>query len=157
MVAEDRERSKRSAFDAALSDRDRTLAAIHQLEEALSRASGGDTWVGDVRSSLDALQSAMSEEQRELRRPDSLLTMVSAQHPRRFGPRVRGIREQYEDIIRQLGTFRRELDGLDVSFADTGDLRQRASWVILALHNCRNRQTDLVFDALRLDLGGASQ
>lgn len=98
----------------------------------------------------------MSEEQRELTRPDSLLAMVTAEHPRRFRPRVRGIREQYDDIIRQLGTFRRELDGFEFSITDIGDLRQRARWIILALQNCRNRQADLVFDALRLDLGAGS-
>ncbi len=152
-VAEDWERSKRSAFDAAQGDRDRTLAAIHRLEEALSRPAGGEGWIDDLRSSLDALQYAMSEEQGELTRPDSLMAMVVAEHPRRFGPRVRGIRDQYDDIIRQLETFRGELDGLGVVIADTGDLRQRASWVIMALHNCRNRQADLVFDALRFDLG----
>lgn len=157
VVTQDWERSKRSAVDAAQGDRDRTLSAVHQLEEALSRAVGGEGWVDDLKTSLDALQAAMSEEQTELTRPDSLLAMVSAEHPRRFGPRVRGIREQYHDITRQLGTFRRELDGLGLSLTDTGDLRQRASWIILALHNCRNRQADLVFDALRFDLGGASR
>ncbi len=156
-MTEEWERSKRSAFDAAQGDRDKTLDAVHQLEEALSRAAGGDRWIYDLGLSLDALQAAMSEEQEELTRPDSLMTLVAAEHPRRFGPRVRGIRDQYNDIIRQLGTFRSELDGLGDSNTDTGDLRQRAGWIILALRNCRNRQADLVFDALRLDLGRASR
>ncbi|HUG33083.1 MAG TPA: hypothetical protein VMM14_09365 [Acidimicrobiia bacterium] len=154
-MAEERERSKRSAFDAAQGDRDKTLAAVHELEEALSRAAGGDRWIDDLRSSLDALQAAMSEELEELTRPDSLMAMVASEHPRRFGPRVRGIRDQYDDIIRHLGTFRRELDGHSIT--DTGDLRERAGWIVMALRNCRNRQADLVFDALRLDLGKASR
>lgn len=154
-MPEEWERSQRSAFDAAQGDRDKTLDAVHRLEEALSRAAGGSRWMNDVRSGLDALQAAMSEEQEELTRPDSLMTMVAAEHPRRFGPRVRGIRDQYDDIIRQLGTFRRELDGLGDSKSDTSDLRQQAGWIIMALRRWRNRQTDLVFDALRLDLGRA--
>ena len=99
------------------------------------------------------LRDAMTEEQRELDRPDSLLTMISAERPRRFGPRVRGIKEQYADIARQLGSIRRELEDSEGSLVDTGDLRHRAGWIIRALHNCRNRQADLVFEALGLDLG----
>lgn len=148
----DSERSSQDTVGAARADRDRTLGAIRDLEVALGRAAGGEDWITEIGSSLRALSEAMSEEQRELQRPDSLLTMISAERPRRFGPRVRGIKEQYADIARQLGSFRRELEASgDVT--DSGELRHRAGWIIRALHNCRNRQADLVFEALGVDLG----
>lgn len=146
------ERSSQDTVGAARADRDRTLGAIRDLEVALGRAAGGEDWITEIGSSLRALSEAMSEEQRELQRPDSLLTMISAERPRRFGPRVRGIKEQYADISRQLGSFRRELEASG-DMTDSGELRHRAAWIIRALHNCRNRQADLVFEALGVDLG----
>ncbi|HEX2154554.1 MAG TPA: hypothetical protein VHL52_11315 [Acidimicrobiia bacterium] len=145
--------SNGEAFDAALVERDRTLIAVRDVEHALSRAAGVEDWVDHLKSSLESLQEAMSEEQRELNRPGSLLTMISAERPRRLGPRVRGIREQYDDIARQLISFRRELDDWDGSVAEIGDVRHRLAWILRALHNCRSRQADLVFEALGLDLG----
>lgn len=145
--------SNQDAIRAAQFERDRTLISAREVEYALSRAAGGADWVDDVKSSLDSLQDAMSEERRELDRPASLLALISAERPRRYGPRVRGIMEQYDDIARQLESFRRELDHWDATVDDIGDVRQRAGWIIRALQNCRYRQADLVFEALGLDLG----
>jgi hypothetical protein len=151
----DSDPSHGEAFDAAQIERDRTLLAAREVEEALSRAAGAKNWVEDLSSSLEVLQEAMIEEQRELDRPASLLMMISAERPRRLGPRVRGIREQYDDISRQLDSFRRELDHSEGSLTEIGEIRHRADWILRALQNCRNRQADLVFDALGLDLGDA--
>lgn len=141
------------AFDAAQLERDRTLISARRVEDALSRASGGKQWATELKSSLDSLRDAMADERQELERPGSLLAMISAERPRRFGPRVRGITDQYDDILRQLDSFQRELQHWDGSVGDVGDIRHRADWLLRALHNCRNRQADLVFDALHLDLG----
>lgn len=142
------------AFDAALMERDHTLSAVRKVEHALSRAAGAEAWIDDLRSSLVSLQDAMAEEKDELDRPGSLLAMISSERPRRFRPRVRGVKEQYDDIVRQLDSFRRELDDVDSAVADIGEIRHRVEWIIRALRNCRNRQADLVFDALGLDFGG---
>lgn len=140
-------------FADAQADRDRTLAAVRLLEAALARPAGGEHWVARLRSSLEALADAMTEEQRDLERPDSLLAMISAERPRRFGPRVRGIRDQYTDISRQLEFFRRELEDDELTLSHIGDLRHRAAWIVRALSNCRDRQADLVYEAVGLDLG----
>jgi hypothetical protein len=142
-----------NAFDAAQLERDRTLISARQVEDALSRASGGDRWAANLRSSLGALRDAMTEERQELERPGSLLAMISAERPRRYGPRVRGIREQYDDIVRRLESFQGELEHWDGSLGDVSDVRERADWIIRALQSCRRRQADLVFEALELDLG----
>lgn len=152
-MGEDWEVSNKDAIRAAQLERDRTLISAREVEDALSRAAGGTNWVDDLKSSLGSLQDAMSEERRELDQPASLLALISAERPRRYGPRVRGIIEQYEDITRQLDSFRRELDHWEGTVGEIGDLRNRAGWIIRALHNCRNRQADLVFEALGLDLG----
>jgi hypothetical protein len=142
-----------SAFSASRADRDRTLDAIHRLELALARAAAGETWLAEVVTDLEALGSVMEEERRELNRPDALLAMITAEHPRRFGPRVRNLQEQYVDLIRQVTSLRDQLAHAADDQAAADDLRQRAGWIIRALHHCRARQTDLVYEALSLDLG----
>jgi hypothetical protein len=37
--------------------------------------------------------------------------------------------------------------------ADVADLRERLSWLIRAIRHRRARETDLVFEAINLDLG----
>lgn len=141
------------AFVTSRGDRDRTLAALLRLESALGMASGTKEWLDEVVADLRSLESAMKAERGELNRPDSLLALIAADAPRRFGPRIRGIREQYDDITRQVGSLLRELVDAGGGIVDPGDLRHRAGSVIRSIHHCRARQTDLVYEALRLDLG----
>jgi DNA repair ATPase RecN len=145
--------SLHAAYSASRLERDRTLRAVHRLEAALSMAAEGEQWLDEVVADLDALESAMVAEQLELNRPDALLALIAAEHPRRFRSRVRNLREQYDDLIRQLASLRRQLDRADRTRFEAEDLRHRASWLIRALHHCRGRQADLVFDALEMDLG----
>jgi DNA repair ATPase RecN len=142
-----------AAYAATLGDRDRTLRAVHRLESAMAMAAQGSTWSSEVMKDLRALGVAMAEEQRELDRPDALLAMIAAENPRRFGSRVRNLREQYADITRQLESLRDQLSDEHVTQLDPGDLRQRVGWIIRALHHCRARQTDLVYEAVSMDLG----
>ncbi|CAN5775094.1 hypothetical protein BH24ACT15_BH24ACT15_39310 [soil metagenome] len=142
-----------AAFSATRTDRDRTLQAIHRLETALAMASPGKAWHSEVTGDLEALEAAMVEERRELNRPDALLAMITAGNPRRFGPRARNLREQYDDIIRQVASLRDQLAHADLTQTDAVDVRQRAGWITGALHHCRARQTDLVCEALNMDLG----
>ena len=116
-------------------------------------ASGTNEWLEEVIGDLRSLESAMRAERDELNRPDSLLAMIAAESPRRFGPRIRGIRDQYDDITRQVGSLLRETGPSERGTVDSSDLRHRCASVIRAVHHCRARQTDLVYEALRLDLG----
>lgn len=144
---------RQAAVSVTREDRDRTLEAIRGLERALGRAAAGRGWAEEARRSLDALEAAMIEEQRELNRPDSLLGLVVAHNPRRFEPRIRHVRDQYAGLIQQVTWLRKELASRGDNGVDASDLRQRAGWIIRALHHCRARQTDAVYEALELDLG----
>lgn len=143
----------REAFSASRDDRDRTLEALRNLESALAMASASEDWLGEVRADLASLEMAMSGEKDELNRPDSLLSMIAAHRPRRFGPRIRGLQEQYEDITRQAASLLKELQDAPSNDIDATDVRHRAGSLIRAIHSYRARQTDLVYEALRLDLG----
>ncbi len=153
MATDDDPSVHQAAFVASRIDRDRTLQAIHRFETALAMAAEGANWLSEVTTDLEALEAAMTEERRELNRPDSLLAMIAAEHPRRFSSRVRNLEEQYDDIIRQSASLRDQLARGEGSPPDAGDLRQRASWLIRALHHCRARQTDIVYEAIAMDLG----
>jgi len=154
MVNDDDLSTHRVAIEASRLDRDRTLGAIHRFETALAMAAGGETWLSEVTTDLEALESAMVTERQELNRPDALLAMIAAENPRRFSSRVRNLREQYDDIIRQVVSLRDQVAHADETRPDPNDLRQRGSWITNALHHCRARQTDLVYEAVTLDLGG---
>ena len=94
MTTKDEATFRQSAFAASRVDRDRTLRAMHRFETALAMAAEGTTWLSEVTTDLEALEAAMVEERLELNRPDALLTMIAAEHPRRFKTRVRNLREQ---------------------------------------------------------------
>jgi len=41
-----------------------------------------------------------------------------------------------------------ELDGDELTLSEIGDLRHSAAWIVRALSNCRDRQADLVYEAV---------
>lgn len=151
-MSEDQQDAAEEAIIASRLERDRTLGAIHGLEASLGQAADISTWLESVQSDLELLEDAMVEEQHDLNRPDALLALIASRHPRRFGPRIRSLREQYDDIIRQVASLRRQLANAGENVPNAEDLRHRAGWIIRALHHCRGRQADLVYDALRLDI-----
>lgn len=147
-----------AAYRASLFDRDRTLEALHALEAALGTAAPGREadWFDQVIGAFTTLESAISTERDESLRADSLLSMIGHNYPRRFGSRVRQLRVQIDDIIRQLEFLRAQLVQLDRDEVDFADLRQRLGWFMRAIHHRRARESDLVFEAVRLDLGETS-
>jgi DNA repair ATPase RecN len=153
MSAENQESRHSAAFAASRVDRDRTLQAVRRLETAVAMAAEGDTWLQEVTADLGALEASMAAERREFDRADALLALISEGHPRRFRSRIRNLREQYDDLLRQVRSLRDQLAHDDEAARDAGDLRHRIGWIIQALHHCRAQQTDIVYAALALDLG----
>lgn len=153
MAEEQGGRSPERAFTIKRSGRDQTLGALQQLETSLGRASGSNEWLPGVRSDVDTLLAAMAEEQNLARRPDDLMAMIAAENPRRFGSRVDHLREQYDDMVRQVKSIRNQLDAVQPEQVDVTDLRHRLGWVLQSIHQYRARQTDLVYEAIELDLG----
>lgn len=153
MATHDEATLHQTAFVASRIERDRTLRAMHRFETALAMAAEREAWLTEVTTDLEALETAMIEEQRELNRPDALLAMIAAEHPRRFSSRIRNLREQYDDIIRQVASLRDQLAHGENARPDASDLRERAGWIIRSLHHCRARQSDLVYEVIAMDLG----
>lgn len=151
---EPRSRETEAAFAASKADRDRTLETVHVLESTVGMAAPGreKEWLQQVGSALGSLEDAVATERAESLRPDSLLSLIGQDYPRRFGSRVRQLREQQDDIGRQIASLRNQIDEVERD-VDFSDIRQRLSWLVRAIHHRRARESDLVFEAISLDLG----
>jgi hypothetical protein len=129
-------------------DQDRTLVAIQRLEAALGTAAPGreQAWRDDVRSALDILGAATTEETENAAQPDSLLSDVARTQPW-LRNRVRGLRIQYRQLQDSIASLRNELEAPADSMVDFADLRQRFAWLLTALRHQRARESDLIYEA----------
>lgn len=160
---EDRElspdESARRRAEQRHADQDRTLAAMQQLEAALSTAAPHreQAWLAEVRRAISVLGAAASEEADNAARPDSLLSDISRTQPW-LRNRVRGLRIHYgqlRDGITALGEEIGSQAGVGEA-VDFTDIRQRLAWVLAGLRHQRARESDLIYeayyDAFRSDL-----
>jgi hypothetical protein len=147
-----------AAFADTSIGRDATLAAVHRLEAAAGAAGTGreTDWLEQVVTDLNVLERAVAAERQEASRPDSLLSMIARDYPRRFSSRVRQLREQHEDVAQTIASLRTQLQSMrDEPTIDVTDLRERLSWLADAIRHRWGRETDLVYEAIQLDLGRA--
>jgi hypothetical protein len=129
-------------------DRDRTLAAVHRLEEALAAPGPGRTesWRSEVAAALEELEAATRDEEANAARPDSLLSDIARNQPR-LRHRVHGLRTQYAHVRDTIAQLRAEL-AVDDSETDIADVRHRLAWPLTALRHQRARESDLMYEAL---------
>jgi hypothetical protein len=129
-------------------DRDRTLAAVHRLEEALASPGPGrrEPWRRDVLAALDELDAATRDEEANAARPDSLLSDIARNQPR-LRHRVHGLRAQYRHVRDTIAHLRAELAD-PASDTDIADVRHRLAWLLTALRHQRARESDLIYEAL---------
>lgn len=151
--------AQRAGLESRLADQDRTLAAMHELEEALAEAAPGreQRWRERVLAALAVLDDATSEEYANAESPDSLLSDIRRTQPR-LRTRVRGLRAQYRQLREGIGALRTELGEPEPDSTDFADIRQRLTWLLTALRHQRARESDLIYeayvDAFHADLGG---
>jgi hypothetical protein len=147
----DRERdtlsaAQRAGLDVRRADQDRTLAAVHRLEDALSSAATGreQSWRQEVVDALRLLDSATRDEQHNADQPDSLLSDIARTQPW-LRNRVRGLRATYQQLRETIAALSGELAG-DVD-VDVDDLRRRLAWLFIAVRHQRARESDLLYEA----------
>jgi hypothetical protein len=140
---------QRAGLEIRLQDQDRTLAAMHALEEALAEPAPGreGPWRDKVLTALDVLDEATAEENENAEQPDSLLSDIKRYQPR-LRTQVRGVRLQYGHLRDRVVALREELQGevLDAP-ADFADIRQRLAWLLTSLRHQRARESDLIYEA----------
>ena len=143
-------------------DLDRTLAAIHSLEEPPAAAPPGreGSWRDQLLTGLGVLEAATNEEYDNAERSDSLLSDLKRTQPR-LRDRVPGVRLQYRHLLDAIGSLRGELAESKDPTPGVADIWERVAWLLTALRHQRARESDLIyeayFDAFHADLGGAER
>jgi hypothetical protein len=129
-------------------DQDRTLRALHQLEHAASAPQGEDgaKWHRDLLEALTVLQEAMTEEQANAERPESLLSCLAHTKPR-LRSRTRGTRVQYQQLRRTVAELRSDVAMTGALDTDRDDLRRRVARLASAVRYQRARESDLIYEA----------
>ncbi len=140
--------SQREQLKGRRVDQDRTLAAIHCLEEALGAAAPGreKAWRDAVLDALAVLDEATAQEDDNAGRPDSLLADIRRTQPR-LRPRVRGVRVQYGQLRDRIAALRQELGDEGDQLTDFADVRQRIGSLLTAFRHQRARESDLIYEA----------
>lgn len=134
---------------------ERILKAMRVLETALAKAAPNreSAWRKVVLTALMTLEDAMKQRTVDLTGEEGLLTDIVRDQPR-LAHRIVQIRRQYEDLLRQIGSLRDEYSAEDYgSLPDVADIRRRLAWLLDALRHCQSRETDLIFEAIQVDIG----
>jgi hypothetical protein len=130
------------------------LSAMRALEVALAKpASCRETdWASLVLEELGALEDAMLRQLAELEGEDNTLAALARDQPRLL-PRIQQLRQQYGDLVRQVSSLRDQFtaDGAPQS----EETRQRLAWILTALKHFQAKETDLMYEALHVDIGTA--
>jgi hypothetical protein len=154
--------SEREQIEQRRIDQDRTLLAMHELEQALGAAAPAREarWRETVLGALVVLGNATREEAENAEQPDSLLSDVAFNQPR-LRSRVRGLRTQYRQLQQSINALRGEFEEAGDAVVDVADIRQRLAWLLTALRHQRARESDLLYEAyyeaFQTDLGRETQ
>lgn len=151
--------SQREQVERRRIDQDRTLLAMHELEDALATAAPTREarWHQTVLGALAVLGDATREEAENARLPDSLVSDIAFSQPR-LRNRVRRLRTQYRQLLETVDSLQHEFaDKPDDVVVDVADVRQRLAWLLTGLRHQRARESDLIYEAyyeaFRTDLG----
>lgn len=140
---------------AARDERVRMVVAARELENALSAASWHRErdWYRRVQDSLLVLQAALRDTRDSADEEGSLLSDVVAEAPR-LDSRVSRIRDEYEDLERQVESLRFQLAEMGTEEEkDVDDIRQRLSWLVTALQYVQSKETEVLYEAFQVDIG----
>ena len=111
------------AIDSSRLARERLLQAMRVLETALAKAAPHreSAWRTRVVTALVALEEAMQQQATELKGEAGLLADLLREAPRLDCCRIRQLRRQYDDLVRQIGSLREE-------FSPIGAAAARKTW-----------------------------
>jgi len=150
-MAQDRLPHSRAVADSRDTRRG-MLEAMHALEESL--ASGAprreEAWHRRVMGALADLREVMLNQTAELSAEEGLFAEIIQEHPRLEG-RVRQLRQQYEDLVRQIAALREQFESPGES--NVSEIRQRLAWLLSALRHFQAQESDLIYEAFNVDVG----
>lgn len=137
-----RSRADRSASNDALALLEGALAAPTPTRER--------AWRDEVVERLDAFIVALDEQAETDLGDTSLLNEIAADHPR-LHSRVMQLHAEHRDLRDSASSLRGQITGHDGT--DTADIRDRLAGLAHRFRRHRARESDLVYEAINLDLG----
>jgi hypothetical protein len=134
--------------------RTRMLGAMRALEVALAKPAScrEADWARPVVGALSALEDAMRRQIAELEGEDNTLAALARDQPRLL-PRIQQLRQQYGDLVRQVSALQAQLTA--EGSPQSEETRQRLAWILTALKHFQAKETDLLYEALHVDIGTA--
>jgi len=142
------------AVKASRAGRFETMEALHALEEALDAPTPRRerTWLHRVLAALDVLSAMLDSQAAGDHETTSLLTEIRRDDPR-LGPRVDRLRVEQADLRIAITSLRDQLTPDASMPVDTADIRDRLASLARRLRAQRARESDLVYEAVNVDLG----
>ncbi len=141
-------------IDESRATRAHMLDAMRALESALAKPAScrEREWASLVVKELCALEDAMLRQVAELEGEDNTLAVLAREQPRLL-PRIHQLRQQYGDLVCQVSALRDQLTADGAPQSD--EIRQRIAWILTALKHFQAKETELLYEALQVDIGAA--
>ncbi len=146
----------RNQAEVSTAHRNTSRDMVQALEEALAAPSPGREaqWLRSTVTALGAVADALTEQSRSDQGPDSLLAKIQADEPR-LAPRIARLHAEHDDIRDAIRSLQRLLEPTTGTEApDVVDVRERLAAIAHRFRRHRARETDLVYEAVNVDLGG---
>jgi hypothetical protein len=127
---------------------------MHALEAASGMAGPGREreWREAVTAALEQLGSAIAEQQASYSHADSLMAQVAQDDPR-LRTWVRQLHHRWSGLAAATHDLATELRGPETSGSRSiDDVREQVRWLSAALQHHRARESDLIFEALGVDI-----
>jgi hypothetical protein len=144
-----------AAVTSSRAGRANIIHALHTLEDALGAPTPRRerTWLHRVLAAVDVLSATLDAQAAGDDAYSSLLTEIQRDDPR-FAPRVARLRAEQADLRIAVTSLRDQLAPDAALPVDTADIRDRLASLARRLRAQRARESDLVFEAVDVDLGG---
>ena len=158
-TSQHRAAEQQTALDVSRGDRDRALDAMHALEAASATAGPGreQEWRDALTIALEHLAGAIAEQQASYADPESLMAQLAQDDPR-LRTWVRQLHHRWSGLAsatRDLAVDLRAANAAGSRSID--DIREQVRWLSAALQHHRAREADLIFEALGVDIAGATR
>jgi hypothetical protein len=151
----DNDHPMQAAAQLSRTDRNTSLDALHTLEDVLSDPAPRRRrrWLDYVQSALDQLAQALDAQAGRDSETASLLSEIAIHEPRLL-PRIEQLRRDHEHLRQSVRNLLDEM----APDADSGDVditvtRDRVAEVARRLRQHRQREADLVYEAVNINLG----
>ncbi len=138
------------ALEAAKKRRREVADAGVEVEEAIARPKSSPDWSAAVAAALAELDDAFRSHCDEVEATDGLFEEIAAEAPR-LEHQIAELRRRHAEIVAEIERVRAELPGLDPD-----EVRTRAESLLVTLSRHRAQESDLVWEAYMVDIGGWS-